>query len=173
MFSPPSAVPMLFRRVLLLLAIACAALPAASQTPSPCDTVLVRAETAFFDGAFGETIRLLTPCAAPDAPRPPSTAMYRLLSMAFMNDGDAGGARRTISDLLIQHPAYEADPVQDPPAYVVLVSAIREQLQAQGRLPAMRVEPSPRRGRLGAFIGATLGLAVIGVAAYLVGEPLL
>lgn len=160
------------RCALLLLVLGAASPAARAQQPTRCDTLFTQAEAAFFEGQFEETIRLLTPCAAPGAPRPATVAAYRLLSMAHMNRGDAPGAREAIATLLLENPTYEADPIQDPPAYVVLVSAVREQLRAEARLPAAPTgaEVRPRK-RLLAFVGATVGLLAVSVAAYLVGEP--
>lgn len=171
--------PRVLGSFLVALVLAAGAVrPAAAQEgvppATPCDSLLARAEVAFFDGRFDEAIRLLTPCTAPGAAQRPPVGAYRLESMAYMNRGDAQGARETLVRLLLDYPLYEADPVQDPPAYAVLVSVVREQLEAENRLPTASpaVERRPR-WRLGTVLAATAGLVVVGVAAYFAGEPTL
>ncbi len=164
--------PSLFslRRGLLLCLLGLCAASLHAQQPAPCDSLYTQAESAFFDSRFDETIRLLSPCVEPPN-APASVETYRLLGMAYMNQGDAFGARQTLRSLLLAAPGYEPDPVQDPPSYTVLVLIIRDQLQQQDQLPASsevaeRAAPNRRRGT---WLGIGAGLVVVGLIAIFAG----
>ncbi len=145
----------------------------AAQTPDACADVFSRAEDAFYESNFDAAINLLTPCVYDAASTTrPAARTYRLLSMAYMNKGDAFGARQTILQLLEQQPNYAPDPVQDPPSYTVMVLIIGDQLRnARGVddcvAPAQQTSWTRRRGTWLAIGG---GLLAVGLAAVFTGE---
>lgn len=142
-----------------------AALPAAAQQDPGCLNVLPPAQAALADADFTTAIRLLVPCATGVAP----AEIYRLLSLAYLNNGQNEAARRTVVDLLLHHPTYTADPIQDPPSYTVLVLVVREQLQEQGRLTQPAPPRTPWYQKRGTWALVGTGLVVVGVTALFAG----
>lgn len=162
---PPAAVRLGSGLWLLSLLAGAASPPASAQPAASCAESYQAAEAAFSRAAFDTTIVLLRPCAVAPAP----AATYRLLSLAYLNNGQTDAARDTVVRLLLAVPGYKADSVQDPPSYTVLVLVVREQLQQQGRLvpPVPPTTPWYQKRSTWATVGA--GLVVIGFAALFAG----
>lgn len=158
-------------RLLFLFCSAALVLPARTAAqPADCVRTLQTAEVAYEAGRFDEAARLVTPCVASAAfNREQTIRAHRLLSMSHANRGDAEGARLAILDLLQRVPDYQADPVQDPPAYVLLVSDLRDQLYAEAALPTAEPRPKWTR-RPGRWLGLAGGLVIVGVTAVLAAD---
>ncbi len=168
---PAARSPLLRRTALFVFLLAFTASLQAQQTAS-CANALGSAESSYQESNYDETIRLLTPCTGQLQADPARTiGLYRLLSMAYMNSGNAEGARKAILDLLRAMPGYEPDPIQDPPSYTVLVLIVRDQLAQQsgttGAGPPDR--PASWTKRRGTWLALGGGLIVIGLAAILTG----
>ena len=109
-----------------------------------CAEEFRRADTVYLEGRFDETIRLLQSCLERatlfvDEAIP----VYRLMAMAHLNQGETPEAEAAIASLLVLAPDYEADPIQDPPSYVSLVTAQREDMAQQAALAEAEEETPP------------------------------
>ena len=167
-FSPP-----LIRRAALFVFLLALAPSIQAQQATACTEALGNAESSYQESNYEETIRLLTPCARQPQPAPAQTVgIYRLLSMAYMNSGQAEGARKAILDLLRAVPDYEPDPIQDPPSYTVLVLILRDQLAQQSGTAAKESSdrPTPWTKKRGTWLALGAGLIVVGLAAILTGS---
>lgn len=108
-----------------------------------CAEAFRRADAVYLEGRFDETIRLLKTCL--DRATlfvEEAIPVYRLMAMAYLNQGETAEAEAAIADLLVLAPDYEADPIQDPPSYVRLVVAQREEMARQ---QTALVEPEEER----------------------------
>lgn len=104
--------------------------PTVAQEASPCEEALGAAESAYLNGNFDEAIRLISPCLdRSDVPEEQAVQAYRLLSLAHLQQDELPEARAAIVDIFSIRPGYEADPVEDPPSYVSLVSIVRSDVQ--------------------------------------------
>ena len=107
---------------------------AVAQPRDKCERERVMAENRYLEGFFDEAIALLQPCLGrPDLAVDEAVQIYRLISLAHMNKGDLDQAQQTVRDLLGTVPTYQADPVQDPPSYVTMVTVVRQEIQAQAQ----------------------------------------
>ncbi|HMB93029.1 MAG TPA: hypothetical protein VKP65_19420 [Rhodothermales bacterium] len=109
-----------------------------------CADEFRRADAVYLEGRFDETIRLLRTCL--DRATlfvEEAIPVYRLMAMAHLNQGENEEAQATIADLLVLAPDYEADPIQDPPSYVSLVTEQREEIAQQAGAQAEVVEETP------------------------------
>ncbi len=105
---------------------------AAAQDAPPCEQVVDLAETLYQQSRVDEVIALVSDCLS-DENVSTSTAVrgYRLMALAYLRNDAVADARLAIIELLGRDPSYQADPVQDLPAYVAMVSNTREQLSLQ------------------------------------------
>lgn len=143
------------------------AVPLAAQPAGACAAVQAQAEAAFTDGDAEGAIALLAPCVEAGAAIP----AHRLLALAYLNAGRADAARNAVAALLVAHPRYQPDPVQDPPSYTVLVQLVREQLVAEGRLaPPMPPAAPPWYQRRGPWAVLGAGLVAVGLVALFVAD---
>ena len=101
-----------------------------SQETTPCEEALGAAESAYLNGNFQEAIRLVSPCLdRDDVSEDQVVQAYRLLSLAHLQQNEMRQARAAIVNIFGIRPEYEADPVEDPPSYVSLVSIVRRDVQ--------------------------------------------
>lgn len=114
---------------LLLLLIAAPTQPVFGQDRESCGIAVENAETYYRDGDFEDAVRLLEPCI--DSGQIPDDLIvpgHRYMALARLQLGDIAGARLAVLRMVAREPAYEADAVQDPPAYQALVRTVRDQL---------------------------------------------
>jgi hypothetical protein len=118
---------------------------ALAQAPSSCGPLLAEAEVHYVGLKFAEAEGLLRMCLAePDLRDEEAVQAYRLLALVHLRQDELSEATGAVLRLLSVSLSYTADPVQDPPVYVALVSAVRDQLRIDGELPSPRtgvVEP--------------------------------
>jgi TonB family protein/competence ComEA-like helix-hairpin-helix protein len=148
------------------LAVALAAAPAAQPGPDACFARLADARDRYLTGQYEEVEELLGACLATRAlPDGVMTEGYRMLTLAFIRRDLLAGAQETVVKHLAWSFAYEPDEVQDPPVYVALVRAIKQQLTV--RPPAAAgAGPPPARVNLNDATAAELA-ALDGVGALL------
>lgn len=128
-----SAVHHSFRPCLLavLVVLGAEAVPAQSASmPGPCETVLAEAERRYLEQDYASVEPYVVECVY----RPGVTARhlqkaYRLLALSFIKQDLLAEAQVTIVKLFGVDYEYEPDPVQDPPLYVALVLAVKDQLR--------------------------------------------
>lgn len=82
---------------------------------------------------------------------------YRLITLASLRQGALVQARSAVTNILHIDPEYTADPVNDPPAYDLFISLVRQEEDTEGTADAETEteEPSPallRRNEGGPFL---------------------
>lgn len=113
----------------ILLSLGTSATPAHSQSPPSCDELLAEAEERYVARAFSEAEELIRLCLAlPEQSRDTVVRAHRLQALVFLRQDDLPEAREAVLRLLSIAFDYHPDPVQDPPAYVALVTTVRDQL---------------------------------------------
>lgn len=126
---------------LLLLAVTVTR-PASAQVTPPCDQVVELAESLYAQTRYEEVITMVTDCIGdPGVTQATAVRGYRILALAFLRNDNVGDARLAVIELLGRDATYQADPVQDLPAYVALVNTTREQLNLPEEEEAEVVEP--------------------------------
>ena len=114
----------------------------AAQPREKCTEDRAIAENRYLDGRFDEALTLLQQCLdREELFVDEAVQVYRLISLAHLNKGDLEQARQAVRTLLLHAPAYQADPVQDPPSYTTMVDVVRQELEAQA-LPEVTPETS-------------------------------
>lgn len=115
----------------MVLVISLVVGPAAAQeADGPCEEALAVAEAAYRNAEFDDAIRLLSPCLdRDDVPEAQAVRAYRLLSLTHLQRDELPEARAAIVRIFSLRPEYEADPIEDPPSYVSLVSIVRRDVQ--------------------------------------------
>ena len=138
----------------------------------PCSQEVVAAEEQYVDGQFEAAAQLLSACleANPLAAAEAIPA-YRLLSLSYMNQGDAQGAQQAVEKLLALAPTYEPDPVQDPPSYTVMVLIVKEKMRevAAVQAAAEAEAQKPWFKKRGTWLVVGGGIVAAGVAAVVLG----
>lgn len=116
--------------------------PAAAQEAAEdttCTEALEAAEEAYLNAEFETVIDRVAACLdQSEVPAAQSIPAYRLLSLAHLRLDEIQDARSAIVNILGIDPSYEADPIEDPPEYVSLVSIVRREVQ-----PEVAAEPTP------------------------------
>ena len=121
-----------FRQILLAMVLLIVCPDANAQPRDKCALERADAEQAYFEGQFDEAIRLLQACLVREELFvDEAVQVYRLMGLAAMNKGDMDQARQAIRDVLQLVPAYEGDPIQDPPSYTTLVAVVRQEVAAE------------------------------------------
>lgn len=101
-----------------------------AQAPASCEPLLSTAEERYIQREFAEAEALVRACLAqPERLDAESVASYRLLALIALRQEDLRSAERAVQQLLAVVPDYGPDPVQDPPAYVDLVSVVKERFE--------------------------------------------
>jgi hypothetical protein len=112
--------------------------PAALAQPTDvagCEWALQTATERYIGGAFADAVLLLEPCVQqPGLPVELRRSTFRLLILSHLRLGDRRAARRVLGELVRLDPAYEPDPVLDPPNYVAFITT---ELQ-DGAVPTQR-----------------------------------
>jgi len=137
----PTARPF-FRWVLLATLLLVVSPDAFAQPREKCAQERADAEKFYLEGQFDEAIRLLQACIVREELFvDEAVQVYRLMGLAAINKGDLEQAQQAIRELLQIVPAYEADPIQDPPSYTTLVAVVRQEVAAEA-LPEQQQAPS-------------------------------
>lgn len=110
---------------------------AQAQVASSCEPLLSTAEERYIQREFEEAEALVQACLA-QSERTTAEAVqsYRLLALIALRQDDRPAANQAARQLLAASPGYTADPVQDPPAYVSLITTVGDQLRADGAIPS-------------------------------------
>lgn len=150
--------------------------PAAAQAERPCEDAFEAAEAAYLDADFEGAVRLLSPCLdRDDVPEERAVQAYRLLSLAHLRQDELSAARAAIVNILSLRPGYEADPVEDPPSYVSLVSIVRRDVQpaelAEGEGEAEEARPTPFFRRTSTWLSIAGSVLVTGAVAFVTLGP--
>ena len=132
----PQSVNCPFRALRLSLALALisvlagAATAHAQQQPSGCASEYEQAEERYFAADFDAAINLLQTCLQ-DASltEDARVRIYRLLSFAYIAQGNQQQARLAVESLLDLRPDYTPDPAEDRPDFVRLVREIKASRQ--------------------------------------------
>ena len=115
----------------LLLVLGLGLSASAQPEPSPtCTESLDEATAQYVAQDYVAVEPLVNDCLYLAEARPPELQRaYRLLALSFIRQNMLAEAQTTIIKLLGTDYAYEPDPVLDPPVYVSLVNAIKDQLR--------------------------------------------
>lgn len=115
------------------LTIGAAATPVMAQNQQvPCEAAINQAESAYLNGNFQEAINQVSLCLdRQDATEDQVVAANRLLSLSHLRLNELQQARAAIVNIFGVRPGYDADPVEDPPEYVSLVSIVRQEVQPE------------------------------------------
>ncbi|WP_240315993.1 hypothetical protein [Salinibacter ruber] len=153
------------RRHLALALITCGALAAlppsaayAQDTTSPCTDTVAAAEEAYLNRNYQEAVTLASQCTDRSAFEDEIVIQaYRLITLASLRQGALVQARSAVTNILHIDPEYTADPVNDPPAYDLFISLVRQEEDTEGTADAETEieEPSPappRRNEGGPFL---------------------
>ena len=116
-----------------------------AQAPAPCEPLLSAADERYVQREFAEAEALVRACLAqPERTDAEAIQSYRLLALIALQQADGTGAEQAVRQLLAVSPDYTPDPVQDPPAYVRLVTSVEERLREElTALPADSVRAVP------------------------------
>ncbi len=151
------------RRHLALALITCGALAAlppsaayAQDATSPCTDTVAAAEEAYLNRNYQEAVTLASQCTDRSAFEDEIVIQaYRLITLASLRQGALVQARSAVTNILHIDPEYTADPVNDPPAYDLFISLVRQEEDTEGTADAETEEPSPappRRNEGGLFL---------------------
>jgi hypothetical protein len=107
--------------------------PAAwAQDDVSCTEAIAAAEEAYRNADFEVAIRRVSVCLEQsDIPTDQVVRAYRLLSLAHLRLNELQQARAAIVNIFGLRPRYEADPIEDPPEYVSLVSIVRREVRPE------------------------------------------
>ena len=113
----------------LLLAVVCWGGAAAAQT-GPCADALASAERRYQEQDYAAVEPTLAACVDdPESDLGDVQSGYRLIALSLIRQGQFPEARLTIVRLLGANYDYRPDAVYDPPSYVALVTAVKDQLR--------------------------------------------
>lgn len=111
--------------------------PALAQDSTSCEAAIAAGEEAYLNANFEQAINRVATCLdQQDVPNEQAVRAYRLMSLAHLRLNELQQARAAIVNILGRQPEYEADPIQDPPEYVSLVSIVKREVQPEGPPPA-------------------------------------
>jgi len=145
--------------------------PASAQERAPCEEAIAAGEDAYLNANFEQAINRVSACLdQQDVPEEQAVRAYRLLGLAHLRLNELQQARAAIVNILGLRPEYEADPIQDPPEYVSLVSIVKREVQPEGppadETPAEDDSPS-FFGRTSTWLSILGSIAVGGVVTFL------
>ena len=114
-----------------------------------CTDELTRAEQAYTRGSFDETISLVDQCLnKQNLSETDRRLAFRLKGLSYIGKGLEGDARDAVRRLLEIIPEFNADPIQDPPAFVQMIEEVRNELDSRVANPEpaeTQVTRQPRR----------------------------
>ncbi len=158
------------RSLLFIVLLAGAPFPALAQFSGHCAAELREAEQSYVRGTFSRTVRLVESCLDGRALETEARVRaYRLLTLAYLQQGDTENARVAAVRLLRAAPGYTPDPVQDPPSYVALLTIVEQDLRAEGALPPAEEEQKSWLARRTTWLAVGGGLLIAGIIAIFAG----
>jgi len=109
----------------------------AQDETGPCADTLATAETAYRTRDYQRAVSLASPCTDPTTVTD-TTAIraYRVITLASLRQGNLERARSAVQGILQIDPEYQADPVNDPPSYDLLVTMLRREEAADATADA-------------------------------------
>ena len=119
---------------------------ALAQESAQCDSLLEEAEQQYVSLAFVEAENFVRDCLAlSDVEDEEALKAYRLLALVNLRQDDLSEAKEAVLRLLGISFDYTPDAVQDPPAYVALVTSVKDQLRVARSSPtdSVRVAALP------------------------------
>lgn len=120
-----------YARRFALLALAVGGGAAAAQS-DPCSEALADAERRYQEQDYAAVEPAVSACIySAEAEAAEVQEAYRLLALSLLRQGQFPEARLTVVNLLGVNYDYEPDAVYDPPSYVSLVTAVKEQLRVE------------------------------------------
>ncbi len=175
------------QRHLALALIICGALATfppsaayAQDTTSPCtDTVVAAAEEAYLNRNYQEAVTLASQCTDRSAFEDEIVIQaYRLITLASLRQGALVQARSAVTNILQIDPEYTADPVNDPPAYDLFISLVRQEKDTEGTADAEaeteKPSPAPRDAtRAGSFLNSSGSASRITPATFRLETPVI
>lgn len=91
-----------------------------------CDRIADTAQERYVAGEYDAVHTFLADCLDSRLADHVAIRLHRLVALAHMKQDQHEEARRTVEALLDDVPSYDADAVQDLPAYVALVDEVRD-----------------------------------------------
>ena len=115
-------------------AVSCAVVLAfaggAVAQPDPCAAALAEAERLYQEQDYAGVEPAVSTCIDSAGAGPDDVQeSYRLLALSLIRQGQFPEARLTVVRMLGANYDYRPDPVYDPPSYVALVAAVKDQLR--------------------------------------------
>ncbi|MEM6285514.1 MAG: helix-hairpin-helix domain-containing protein [Bacteroidota bacterium] len=118
--------------LVLLLSLLGGASVSSQPAPAPCEDVLAEAEQRYLEQDFDSVEPYVIECVyRPGVTERQLQDAYRLLALAYIRQDLLADAQLTIVKLFGVDYEYEPDPVSDPPFYVALVTAVKDQLRVE------------------------------------------
>ena len=103
-----------------------------AQENAQCTDAIAAGEEAYRNAEFETAISRVSSCLDQSSiPTDQAVRAYRLLSLAHLRLNELQQARSAIVNIFGLRPGYEADPIEDPPEYVSLVSIVRRDVQPE------------------------------------------
>ena len=158
------------RRHLALALITCgvlAALPPsaayAQDATSPCTDTVSAAEEAYLNRNYQEAVTLASQCTDRSAFEDEIVIQaYRLITLASLRQGALVQARSAVTNILHIDPEYTADPVNDPPAYDLFISLVRQEEDTEStadtETDTEKPSPAPQRRDEGGLFLKLIGV---------------
>lgn len=110
----------------LLLAMLALPAPEVFGQQVNCSEELVEAQNSYDRGRFDDSINRINRCLERDTwTDEERRRAYRLMGLSYLGKDLEDDARSTVTKLLELVPNYEADPAEDPPAFVRMVEEVR------------------------------------------------
>lgn len=98
----------------------------------PCPDALAEAERLYQEQDYAAVESTTAACIySTEAESVEVQQAYRLLALSLLRQGQFPEARLTVVNLLGVNYEYQPDPVYDPPSYVSLVTAVKDQLRVE------------------------------------------
>lgn len=98
----------------------------------PCQSETETAYHAYLNQQYDRAVSLAFTCVEQrEVPDEDLIQAYRIMGLSFVRQDALVEARWAISRVLSIDPTYMVDPVEDPPAYALLVSIVRDDLAAE------------------------------------------
>ncbi|MEZ4655880.1 MAG: hypothetical protein R3E12_20410 [Candidatus Eisenbacteria bacterium] len=139
--------------------------PAWAQTGHECDDVIETSLRSYQDGLFDRAIAALDHCLRNEGIASDRRAeAYHVLGLCHLAKDESDRARIAVHQLLLLSPAWEPDPLNDPPAFHRMIADVRKEM-SEGRLVSpLETTETKKRNRwwiLGSLAAAGGALAVV------------